>query len=73
MAERFMRRKICWFCSQGRNYIDYKDVELLQRYVPLRGKITPSRITGTCARHQRRLSIAIKRARMVALLPFVTD
>ena len=73
MSERFFRRKACWFCSQGKNFVDYKDIELLRRYVPLRGKMTPSRITGTCARHQRRLSAAIKRARVVALLPFVTD
>jgi small subunit ribosomal protein S18 len=67
------RRRVCWFCSEGMDYIDYKNADLLGRYVQVRGKITPSRITGTCARHQRRLSDAVKRARLVAILPFVID
>ena len=66
----FFRKKVCRFCTQ-KVVIDYKDGELLRRYVTERGKILPRRITGTCAKHQRDLSIAIKRARIIALLPFV--
>jgi len=69
----FRRRKVCKFCADKINYVDYKDVKLLQGFVPERAKILPSRISGTCARHQRILQRAIKRARHVALLPFVTD
>jgi|SRR5258705_9774995 len=67
-----MRRKVCRFCADRQIRIDYKDVRLLTNFVTERGKITPSRITGTCARHQRLLTAAIKRARSVALLPFTT-
>lgn len=67
------RRKVCQFCSEKIDHIDYKDVALLQRYVSDRGKIRPSRQTGTCAKHQRRLAGAIKRARHIALLPFVAE
>jgi small subunit ribosomal protein S18 len=63
------RRKICAFCVEKVSHIDYKDVARLRRYVSDRFKIDPRRKTGTCARHQRALSRAIKRARMVALLP----
>ena len=73
MNERFFRRRGCWFCGEGQDVIDYKDVELLRRYVAMRGKITPNRITGSCARHQRSLTRAIKRARVAALIPFVPD
>jgi small subunit ribosomal protein S18 len=67
------RRKVCKFCADKIPYIDYKDVKLLSGFVPERGKILPRRISGTCARHQRPLQQAIKRARHVALLPYTTD
>lgn len=69
----FRRRKVCKFCADKIKYVDYKDVKLLQGFVPERAKILPSRISGTCSRHQRILQRAIKRARHIALLPFVTD
>lgn len=72
-TSRFMRKKVCGFCKSKAEYIDYKDVEKLKRFVTERGKIIPSRITGTCAKHQRPLSRAIKRARIIALLPFVAN
>lgn len=64
------RRKVCYFSANKIEYIDYKDVNLLRRFVNERGKILPRRITGTSARHQRRLAVAIKRARHLALLPY---
>ncbi len=64
-------RKTCRFCSEKVTDIDYKDLDRLGRFVTDRGKIIPSRLTGTCARHQRRLTTAIKRARFMALLPYV--
>ena len=70
---RFMvRRKVCRFCADKQIKIDYKDLKVLTQFVTERGKITPSRITGTCAHHQRLLTVGIKRARSVALLPFTT-
>jgi len=66
-------KKICRFTQNGVKYIDYKDVKLLQRYVNEQGRIIPKRITGTRAKYQRELSAAIKRARHMALLPFVSD
>ena len=66
-------RKVCQFCVDKIEYIDYKDVARLRRYMSERAKILPRRVTGTCARHQRDLTIAIKRARQVAMVPFVTD
>ena len=69
----FRRRKVCKFCADKIDDINYKDVKLLQPFVPERGKILPRRTTGTSARYQRMLSAAIKRARQVALLPFVAD
>ena len=66
------RKKVCVFCGKD-NVIDYKDVNKLKRYVSERGKILPRRITGNCAKHQRALTVAIKRARHVALMPYVTD
>jgi small subunit ribosomal protein S18 len=66
-------KKICRFTQNNVKYIDYKDVKLLQRYVNEQGRIIPKRITGTSAKYQRELSIAIKRARHMALLPFVSD
>ena len=69
----FRRRKFCKFCDEKIPFIDYKDVRLLQGYIPERGKILPRRISGTCAAHQRELQQAIKRGRAIALLPFTTD
>lgn len=65
------RRKICFFCRDKVEYIDYKDVALLRPYISDRGKIAPRRKSGACSRHQRALTVAIKRARHLALLPFV--
>ena len=71
------RKKVCVFCGKENNeidyVIDYKDVNKLKRYVSERGKILPRRITGNCAKHQRALTVAIKRARHVALMPYVQD
>ncbi len=64
------KRKVCRFCVDKVDYIDYKNAELLQTFILDRGKVIPRRITGTCARHQRWLKVAIKRARNIALLPF---
>jgi len=66
-------KKICRFTQNKIKYIDYKDVKLLQRYTSEQGKIIPKRITGTSSKYQRELAIAIKRARHMALLPFVSD
>lgn len=67
------RRKVCSFCVDKLTHIDYKDVPRLRRYLSERGKIIPRRVTGTCAHHQRQLTLAIKRARHIAFLPFVTE
>ena len=67
------RRKVCSFCVDKIGAIDYKDVAKLRRFISERGKILPRRVTGTCARHQRDLTVAIKRARHLALLPFSSD
>jgi len=68
------RKKVCVFCADKTNAgIDYKDVNKLKRYVSERGKILPRRITGNCAKHQRALTVAVKRARHVALMPYVMD
>lgn len=67
------RRKVCQFCVDKAEYIDYKDVAKLRKYVTERGKIMPRRMSGVCARHQRELASAIKSARQVALLPYVQD
>ena len=67
------KRKFCRFCQRNVRTIDFKSVDILRKYVPDRGKISPRRITGTCAYHQRKLSLAIKRARLMALLPYVED
>ena len=66
------RKKVCVFCGKD-NVIDYKDVNKLKRYISERGKILPRRITGNCAKHQRALTVAIKRARHIALMPYVQD
>ena len=67
------RKKVCQFCADKAEVTDYKDVEKLKKYVTERGKILPKRITGTCAIHQRAVTTAIKRARIVALLPYIAD
>jgi small subunit ribosomal protein S18 len=66
----YRRRKVCKFCAEKIDHIDYKDVKLLSAFVPERAKILPRRISGTCAPHQRKLKVAIKRARNIALLPY---
>ncbi len=68
---RFQRRKFCRFCAEKSEFIDYKDIKTLRSYLTERGKILPRRMTGACARHQRSLNEAIKRARNIALLSFV--
>ena len=81
MAERVERpqrarrakKKVCVFCVDKVEHIDYKDTAKLRRYVSERGKIVPRRISGNCAKHQRQLTVAIKRARQIALLPFVAE
>ena len=67
------RRKVCAFCVDKMDYIDYKDVNRLRRYMTERGKIMPRRMSGNCAKHQRQLSEAIKRARAIALLPYTAE
>jgi len=67
------RKKVCIFCVDKVDFIDYKDSAKLRKFISERGKILPRRISGTCAKHQRELNTAIKRARQVALLPYVTD
>ena len=67
------RKKVCVFCASENNVIDYKDTNKLKRYVSERGKILPRRITGNCAKHQRALTVAIKRARHVALMPYTVE
>ena len=69
----FRRRRVCKFCAEKIDYIGYRDVKLLAPFIPERGKIQPRRISGTCAAHQRKLQTAIKRARQLALIPYVTD
>ncbi|KQL51312.1 MULTISPECIES: 30S ribosomal protein S18 [Heyndrickxia] len=66
------RRKVCYFTANGITHIDYKDVDLLKKFISERGKILPRRVTGTSAKYQRKLTIAIKRARTMALLPYVS-
>ncbi len=70
--KQFFRKKVCRFCA-NKVKIDYKDPDALRRFTTERGKILPRRITGTCAKHQRRLALEIKRARAICLLPFVAD
>ncbi len=67
------RRKVCQFCVDKVEHIDYKDVAKLRRFVTERGKILPRRISGNCAKHQRQVTVAIKRARNIALLPFTAE
>ena len=72
-GERRGRKKVCYFTQNHIEHIDFKDVDLLKKYISDRGKILPRRITGTSAKYQRKLAIAIKRARHMALLPFVKE
>ncbi len=67
------RRKVCVFCGENAQQIDYKDAATLKKYVSERGKILPRRITGTCAKHQRAITLAVKRARHIALMPYSVD
>ena len=69
----FRRRKVCKFCDEKIDVIDYKDVKLVGQFVSERGKVLPRRLTGTCSPHQRLLTVAIKRARNIALLPFAAE
>ncbi|MBQ3008645.1 MAG: 30S ribosomal protein S18 [Oscillospiraceae bacterium] len=72
-VRRTSRKKVCSFCVDKAESIDYKDVAKLRKYITERGKIVPRRVTGTCAQHQRELTTAIKRARHVALLPYTNN
>ena len=67
------RKKVCAYCADKNVVIDYKDTARLRKYVSERSKILPKRITGTCAKHQRQLTTAIKRARQIAILPYISD
>ncbi len=67
------RRKVCYFTVNNITYIDYKQVDLLKRFISERGKILPRRVTGTSAKYQRQLTVAIKRSRQMALLPYTTE
>ena len=67
------KKKVCMFCVDKVEHSDYKDTAKLRRYISERGKIVPRRISGNCAKHQRQLTVAIKRARQIALLPFVSE
>ena len=69
----FRRKKVCKFCADKIDDINYKDVKLLSGFVPERAKVLPRRISGTCAKHQRKLRVAIMRARVLALLPYLAD
>ena len=75
MRRRPMRRrkKVCVFCADTTQVIDYKDANLLRKYISERGKILPRRITGNCAKHQRALTVAVKRARQIALIPYLVE
>jgi len=67
------KRKVCSFCAEKATYIDYKEINRLRRFVTERGKILPRRVSGNCARHQRALAVAVKRARELALLPYTGE
>ncbi len=71
--KRVARKRVCEYCVAGTSHVDYKDTEKLKRYVTEFGRIRPRRQTGVCAKHQRALALAVKRARHIALLPFVAD
>lgn len=67
------KKRVCIFCEEKNNNIDYKDINKLKRFISERGKILPRRITGNCAKHQRALTVSIKRARHIALIPYTID
>ncbi|NLY62855.1 MAG: 30S ribosomal protein S18 [Erysipelothrix sp.] len=67
------RKKVCHFCKNKVDHVDYKDIDLLRKYVSANGKIIPRRVTGTCAKHQRVLATAIKQSREMALIPYVAE
>ncbi len=67
------RKKVCAFCQDKDKKIDYKDTQMLKKYISDRGKILPRRVTGACAKHQREITVAIKRARQIALIPYTAD
>jgi small subunit ribosomal protein S18 len=67
------KRKVCSFCAEKATYIDYKEINRLRRFVTERGKILPRRVSGNCARHQRALAVAVKRARELAMLPYTGE
>lgn len=67
------KRRVCVFCERKQNTLDYKDVNKLRKFVSERGKIIPRRVSGNCAKHQRAVTVAVKRARHVSLMPYVTD
>jgi small subunit ribosomal protein S18 len=67
------KKRVCNFCVEKADYVDYKDVAHLRKYITERGKILPRRVSGNCARHQRVLTVAIKRARFMALIPFTAE
>ena len=69
----FRRKRVCRFCVDRVPFIDYKDVRVMMMAIPERGKIQPRRLSGTCAKHQRKLTTAVKRARQLALIPYITD
>ncbi len=69
----YRHKKTCQFCADNVSEIDYKDIKLLNRFITERGKMVPSRVSATCAKHQRSVAKAIKRARFLALLPFISD
>ena len=71
--KRRKKKRVCQFCADKNSKIDYKSTQRLQKYITERGKILPRRISGTCAKHQRELTVAIKRARNIALLPYTLD
>ncbi len=71
--EKFFRKKSCRFCLDKTEVMDYKDILKLKRFITEKGKIMPNRLTGNCAKHQRKVAVAVKRARYVALLPYVGD
>ncbi len=71
--QRVIRKKVCYFTKNNITFIDYKDVELLKKFISANGKIIPRRVTGTSAKYQRMLATAIKRARQMALLPYIID
>jgi small subunit ribosomal protein S18 len=73
MKRRFSRRKVCHFCVDDIDKVDYKNARALKRYITDRGKILPSRISGNCDKHQRKLTAAIKKARSIAFLPFTIE